>query len=231
MSVNHEALLTVSPYPTVFLTEKAVADFWKLDKRSHAASERVQKILKQAQKDVFIPFLANTGAAEFDVKFSEFASKYNRMRFDAISVLVHVFGPSEFKDRYFVNLTKALGQLPNAVENTLQNAPDIRPLFNRYLKVSWMTARLGGPLFLLKPEALDTLHDSIGRSDFGITALALIYDGTIQAPLWRITKTHRCTDNALTEYEHTIAALAGPQEMWPKLGGSEHRRGRRCPVP
>lgn len=218
MSVNHEVVLSISPYPTLFLTEKALATFWKLNKRSQAASERVQRILKQAQKDVFIPFLANTESNEFEPRFSEFAVKYSRMRVDAISVLVQVFGPSEFKDRYFVILTKAFAQLSDTVQNPLQNAPDVRPLFNRYLKVSWMTANVARSLFLLEPNALGTLNDSIGRSDFGITALALIYDGTIQTPLWRITETFRCTGNALSEYEHTVAAVAGPRETWPKLG-------------
>jgi len=215
MSVNREALLTVSPYPTLFLTETALDTFWNLAKRSPEASKRVQGILEQAQKDVFVPFLADIEPGQFDLKFNEFASKYDRIRYDAISVLVHVFGPSEFKDRYFVILTKAFAQLPNTVD---QNSPDVQPLLNRYLKVSWMAANAVRSFFLLKPDVLDRLHESIARSDFGITALALIYAGTIKTPLWRIQETFHSTGKALTEYEHIVSDLAGPRENWPKLG-------------
>lgn len=218
MSLNRDVLLTGFPCSTLFLTEKAVNAFWKLDKRSPAASERIQRLLQQAQKDVFTPFLSNTEPNEFDRRFDEFASKYDRMRFDAISILIHVFGASEFKDRYFVTLTKALAELSHTGGSVVQNAPDARHLWSRYLKVSLMTVNVARSLFLLEPDALAGLHDSIGRSDFGITALALIYEGTIPTVLWRIVETFRCTDEALTEYELIIAALAGPRETWPKLG-------------
>jgi hypothetical protein len=214
--------LEVPPLPpqTLLLTVNAVERFWKLDQRSPVASEQAKTMLRQAENEIFRPLLTQTEPQDFERRFNELARKYADVRLDTLSILLSIFGPNEFTNRYFITLAKAFSRFRHAGESAGIGSSDLDRLERRYLKVAMVTATLGQPLESLDHEKLGPLLEAIIPTDFGITALALVFEGTIQSPLWRILETFRCTNNALSSYEQIIATLAGSKQASARVLGS-----------
>jgi hypothetical protein len=223
MSPNVEAMPLTTQ--TLFLTVNTVEKSWKLGQRSPAVSGRVIRMLEQAKQEWFIPLLTQTEPADFDRSFDEFAAKYAHVRIEMLSLLLGVLGPGEFKTRYVITLAKALAQFPQAGAQAGLDFQALEEMQKRYLKVSVEAASSGQRLQLLEPSTLDPVLHAIVASDFGMTALALIFDGSIPAPLWRIRKTFDCTNQALLSYEHSVKALIDPEKPRPPLRGSLNIEG------
>lgn len=210
MSLNVEAIPLTTQ--TLFVTVNTVEKFWKLGQRSPAVSEKAVRMLEQAKKDWFVPLFTQTEPADFDRLFDEFAMQYAPVRLEVLSLLLGVLGSSEFKSKYVITLAKALAQFPEAGAQVGLNFRDMEELQKRYLRVAVEAADSGQYLQLLDPQKLHPLLHALVVSDFGMTALALIFDGSIQAPLWSILKAFNCANKALLDYEQSVSALTNGGE-------------------
>ena len=211
------------PPQTLFLTVKAVENFWNVRERSPVAFERAKEMLQRAQDDLFAPLLTKTEPPDFEGKFNDSALRYAQVRLDVLNILLNVFGPSEFKDRYFVTLAKSFERFSQ--QRIDLPAADLELLVRHYLRVAIVTANCGKELQLIEHTKLEPLLRAIVRSDFGITALALIFEGTVATPMWRMLETFRCTQTAIAAYEGAVGELLGLREPSPNLGGSLRVRG------
>jgi hypothetical protein len=223
MSLNVEAMPLTTH--TLLLTVNTVEKFWKLGQRSPAVSARVIRMLEQAKQNWFVPLLTQTQPTDFDRLFDEFAVKYARVRVEVLSLLLGVLGPGEFKTRYVITLAKALAQFPQGGAQVGLNLQDLEEMQKRCLKASVEITDFGQHLQLVEPGLLKSLLHAIEACDFGMTALALIFDGSIPAPLWRIRKTSDRTNQALSSYEDSVKALIDPGKPRPPLRGSLNIEG------
>ena len=225
MSLNVEAAPLTTQ--TLFVTVNTLDKFWKLGQRSPEVYEKAVQMLEQAQRDWFVPLLTQTEPADFERLFDEFAMKYARVRTEVLALLLGLLGSSEFKSRYIIALAKALDQFPQTLDRFPQagtqvasNSPDLLELQKRYLRISVEALASGQRLQLLEPSKLNPLLHAIAASDFGMTALAFVFDGNIAAPLWRILKTFDCTNKALLSVEQSVKLLIDPEKPRPPLRGS-----------
>src|SRR5579884_2433879 len=98
---------------TLFLTENTVRDFWRSESSPEVLDE-VIKLLRQAKEKIFVPLLTQVTPADFERSFGESALRHARIRVDALSLLLNVFGSAQFKERYFATLAKTFSRLWNS---------------------------------------------------------------------------------------------------------------------
>ena len=207
------------PPQTLFLTESTVRNFWRSESSPEVLDE-VSKLLKQAREDLFVPLLTQSTPPDFERTFDEFALQYARIRLDALSLLLNMFGSAQFKERYFATLAKTFSRLWSSKSDFGVPKGDMESLQRRYLQAAIVTGTFGVRWQLFEPKKLEPLLTALVLADFGTTALALVYEGTIQANLWRITETFRLTKRAIAAYEKAVSEFLKSEPLPPKISGS-----------
>jgi len=204
---------------TLFLTENTVRDFWRSESSPEVLDE-VIKLLRQAKEKIFVPLLTQVTPADFERSFGESALRHARIRVDALSLLLNVFGSAQFKERYFATLAKTFSRLWNSRNDFGVLKGDIESLQKRYLRAAITTGTFGVRWQLLELKKIEPLLTAIVAADFGTTALALVYEGTVQANLWRITETFKLTEHAIAAYEKVVSEFLKAEPLPPKISGS-----------
>lgn len=145
---------------------------------------------------------------DFKARIEKSISTYSRQYDDIVYELLAVLGPSRFKIEYLKQITSTSKELENLPFASL----DLSELFRRHVACSTNTEARYEEL-VEEPDKLEQVNRLLRTSNYGLTLLVLLLDGTLQGPSWLMAELKRVTSGALLKMESMPEVHATPGQL------------------
>ena len=121
-------------------------------------------------------------------------------------------GTAEFQKRYFSALTKFVTSFAQNAPQWGLSSQSVERAFNQYFASAVKLIAIAQSGNAIEPEEMGEMLKSITKADFGMTAIFLVFDGSVTADELVISKTFESTVSELARYDSIVS------EIWAKLG-------------
>jgi hypothetical protein len=195
------------PPSAFFLTTRTLGELGSFRGQVPAQLEQAKRLLTETQEKIFLPFLTQTRPDDLPQRFEWGANSYAPIRLYILSLLWAGLGTKNFELRYFAALVKATDVFVNEAEKWGLAREDVEQTFQQYLSSATRIVLVAEQIGSLDAPTLVTLIGNITKTDFGLTAMALVLEGSINAERWIVQETFAFARSALADYAASVNAL------------------------
>lgn len=195
------------PQLSFFLTPRTLEGLFASKKAVSPTFESTKALLKQAEENIFVPFLSRTiGSGDFE----RFAYQFSPIRLFALVSILQELGIVEFETRYLSTFSKAFAEIADKSEAWGLSQSQLEEILQRYI-----AAAVRASLALSENRSLDatllmSLLKAATETDFGLTAIMLALDGTIPSRPEIVQDVLDRTAQAVNEYSRLVNHLLHP---------------------
>jgi hypothetical protein len=157
----------------------------------------ITELYDSAVRKHFAPLTRSKTVPDFAVRWKKATVNYSKQYDEILHGYAAILGTSRFKLEYVKQITeisKELRSLPFA-------ALDVSELFRRHVMCCTNAAANYDDLFESDSKKLYAVDTFLRNTNFGLTLLVLLLDGTLTGPTWIMTEAHRLTSDALRKME------------------------------
>lgn len=200
----------IVPAPVVLTPKGLAACRDAAPAQVYAQYEQVVGLLAIAERDFFVPLLTETPPANFAQQFEFLAYKYAPIRLFALSLLKNVAG-KQFMSEYFDVTLK----LENSMIERSWGLPktDLAVTVGQYLQTAQRLVISAPTLHNVSAKHVVQLLVPITEVDFGLTALAFVFEGSISATDWVVAETFTKTRRAILDYEDVAKKITDEAQI------------------
>jgi hypothetical protein len=180
---------------TVILTPKLIHGFGAAFKAPNMSS--IAALYDLALQKIFRPVTKSKSVSDFEVRWKKAVVTYSKQYDEILYDFAAILGNSRFKLEYVKQISeigKELRTLPFA-------ALDVSDLFRRHVMCCTNAAGNYEELFEIDSNKLHIIDLLLRTSNFGLTFLVLLLDGTLAGPTWIMSESHRLTSDSLHKME------------------------------
>lgn len=185
---------------TLILTPKLIHRFgrvFRAEFRLESNLLSVGDLYQDAVTKSLLPVTKSRSVPEFEDRASKGVLAYSKRYNEILWECERILGTSRFKVEYVKQLTE--------VHKELQNLPfaslDLIDLFRRHLACCRNAGASYEELFETNSPNLYVIDQLIRSSNYGLTVLVLLLEGTLVGPIWVMAELRRLTSEALHKME------------------------------
>jgi hypothetical protein len=208
------------PPTAFFLTPQTLGDLGASRGETSALFGQARALLNEAQVRIFEPYLSEKDPSLLRERFEWGANTYAPIRIHILSLLWADLGARNFELRYIVVIVKATEAFVSEAEKWGLKKEQVENMFRDYLRCATRLVLIAEQIAALDAPTLLSLISNITKTDFGLTALALAFEGAIQAEKWMVQETLRLTKEALSSYAASIDVLLRSTRPQGSVSGS-----------
>jgi hypothetical protein len=185
---------------TLILTPKLIHRFgsvFRAELRVESALLSVSDLYQEALKESLLPVTKSKSVPEFEVRAKKGILTYSKRYDEILYKCASALGESRFKLEYVKQITEVDKEFRDLHFASL----DLIRLFRRHVACCTNAATNYEELFESDVNKLYTVDLLLRTSNYGLTVLVLLLNGTLAGPLWVTMELQRLTSDALYQME------------------------------
>jgi hypothetical protein len=194
---------------SLVLTPSVVSHFGRAFQREGSSNEGFDvaiDLYEDSVQKAFTPTAKARSLSALDERWTKAVIRYTKTYDRILDAYLRELGPSYFRLAYL----KAIPEAQDEFKKLTIAVNDISELYRRHLADSINIATNYEELIqATSPDALNRSNELLRRSNYGITLIVLLLNGTLAAPLWILLSAHDRTRQDLSELEADLGLPTG----------------------
>jgi hypothetical protein len=198
---------------TFLLTPKSLEEFSDLRDRAPGVFTDLVQLVVQSKDELFVPYFTQVPDDLLEFEFERSSYLFFPYRIRALSCLLQVLGSTNFLSQYLRLMATVADRFTQAAPRWGLDKNVVAEAFKTYLATSVRLLSVIGEPPRGSQEQQTVILKAITKADFGLTAVALAFEGTVFPEKTKVVRTFQFTTAALSEYVSAVTEIlkASPQ--------------------